>query len=212
MTSHIEIEERALCSKEQHADIFKHINSIGTVKTSRRVMINYTALDYDCQKTVELRLNDGQLTKVIKEGAFGGTVHEETSQINAPLQTALNDMAKQGYTNAKVSLRIRHVVASDGYEYCLRDVLRYDDPSVHSYPSLFEIEFEKADAKDDENIIRENIKTILKNLSISAVSFDEFKQWSEFNHTQVDGDFIYSPHNAEQLAATLASYDFYQLP
>ncbi len=212
MTSHIEIEERALCSKEQHAEILKLINSIGTVKTSRRVMINYTTLDYDRQKTVELRLNDGHLTKVIKEGAFGGTVHEETSQIDAPLQTALHNMAKQGYTHAKVSLRIRHVVASDGYEYCLRDVLRYDDPSVHSYPSLFEIEFEKAGAKVDENTIREHIKSIVNSFGIVAVSPEEFKKWSEFNHTQVDGDFIYNPHNAEQLATTLANNDFYQLP
>lgn len=211
MKSHTEIEERALLSQEQHEAVYEHLKTLGNVKTSRRVMINYNALDYERQKTVELRLNDGLLTKVTKTGVFGGTMQEETIQIDTPLQAALQDMADQGYTHAKVSLRIRHVVIHSDYEYCLRDVLRYDDPSTHSYPPLFEIEAQ-AGTLQNETAIRQEIHAILTSLGINAVSTDEFKLWSEYNHTKVDGNFIYSPQKAVQLAGMLRSYDFYKLP
>lgn len=210
MAIHIEIEERALLSADQHSKILKHLKTLGTVQTSRRVMINYTASDYNRTKTVELRLNDGSLSKVVKVGNFGETVKEETTLINAPLVLALADMTKDGFTHAKVSLRLRHVVKVIGYEYCLRDILRFDDPNVHSYPSLFEIESE-SDSLENEASIRENIRTILNQLGVSTATSDQFKQWSEFNHTKVDGDFIYSPTAAQQLTKTLESFAFLQV-
>jgi len=207
MKANIEIEERSLVSKEQYNRLHKHLESLGAVQTSRRVMINFTALDYERSESIELRLNDGKLTKVVKKGAFGGTTFEQTTELHTTLEQALQIMAEQGYDHAKISLRIRHVVRSGGYEYCLRDIVRYENPEAFSYPTLFEIEAESASLAE-EPAIRQRIAEIMASLQIKVVNKKDFQSWSEFNHNQIDGDFVFSPKMAISLVNKLRTAHF----
>lgn len=207
MSSNLEIEERALVDKTHYDAILKHMRTLGEVRSSRRVMINFTAMEYARGESVELRLNDGALSKVVKKGAFGGTATEETTQLDIPLQKALEQMAQEGYTTAKVSLRIRHVVKAGGYEYCIRDIARYDDPNIFAFPALFEIEAETADAQSEDSI-RTHIRKLMTELGATVATIAEFQSWSEYNHTQVDGDFVYSEQSADDLIRTLQTVGF----
>lgn len=209
MQSTIEIEERALVDENQYQTILAHMQKIGTVHTSRRVMVNFTAMQYDRTKSVELRINDGALTKVIKKGSFGGTNLEETTTLDCTLEEALKIMAESSHTHAKISLRQRHVVTKDGYEYCLRDILHYDDPLQFGYPTLFEIESTTPGSHANEANIRAKLITILQSLGAEATNTAAFQAWSEYNHTQVDGDFVFSTETARELTRRLQASGFY---
>lgn len=207
MQTHVEIEERSLVNEIQYKRVLSHLKTLGDVHTSKRVMINYTAMDYERNESVELRLNDGKLTKVVKKGSFGGTTTEKTTTKDVPLHDALREMAEDGYTHAKISIRIRHVVSRDGLEYCLRDILRYTDPSLRAYPALFEIESE-SESVEAESTVRKQLVSIMEGLGLTVASTQEFKAWSEFNHTQVDGDFLFSSESARELEAKLHSIGY----
>lgn len=207
MKATVEIEERSLIDRSEYERIYQHLQGLGSVETSWRVMINFTAMDYARDTSVELRLNDGSLSKVVKKGAFGGTVHEETTVMNETLQQALKTMASEGYKQAKISLRIRHVVSANGFEYCLREILHYANPKQLAYPTLFEIEAEGATI-DKESEIRKSIANLMASLQVAVVNRQDFQKWSEYNHTYVDGDFVYSVKSARELEIALHSAGF----
>lgn len=202
MSKKVEIEERALLNREDRDRVLEYMGYLDPIEEVNRVVVHYDTPD----DIVELRCENDALSIVRKHTNKRGRTIEETEELEGSLLTNLKDMARSGYTHAKISLRRKHEVTHKNLIYSLRDVVYYRNPKKAAPLSLFELEQDIFDGHDERSRVR--IHQAMRKLDIQPLEQDEFWDWVDQTYKDVDGDFEYSDGNALALVMKLQRAGF----
>ncbi len=176
----------------------------GEVSRVARVMIDFSGEDR--QRTVTLRVDNGQQKLVTKTGKLTDGVRSEAplalSQ-EQPFETSLSAMNILGYDRAKVCLRRLYVAAVGPLEYSVRDVLRASDLTYMS--TLLEIEARNVH-EDEVAQAQANVQNAFAFHDLTPMTAAEWESWVSKTHANADMTFTYSPENATKLADNLVGW------
>lgn len=198
MIHKVEIDEHALLNQRDRKRVLAYMKKCGTVQTLAQASINYGGE----KNALELRVKEQTLLLVDITRAKRRVV-EQARLADGSFLGVLADLARQGHTNAHVSLRRVHQVEHNNLVYLLRDVLHFDNPKLMSDLSLFELEQDIFDGHDERS--RTLIHQTFKRLKVQPLSNDDYASWLENTHNNIDGTFTYSAGNAVALAMKLQS-------
>lgn len=199
----IEIESRSLPTARQREELLQYMHSLGPVQKVQRIMIDFSGNNRE--RTVTLRSNNGKQELVVKSGTLTDEIRQEailTLDPETSLETSLQYLALMGYTEAMVSLRTMFIVATDQFEFSLRDVISPDTQTVAS--TLLEVEARQV-IPGDEDAAAKAVHQTMKEHSLEPLDKAGWEAWVHDIYEHVDRPFHYSPDNAHTLAEQLAS-------
>ena len=202
--SNIEIEARALLSLEKREEMLGYMHTLGEVKKINRVMIDFSGENR--QRTVVLRIDNGQQQLIAKTGSLSDMVRREAQITVGPtnsLEQTLGYLEIMGYTHAMLSLRSMFVVKAERVEYSMRDVLHHDTHERVS--TLIEIEALTV-AEGAEEVASQEIHAALVAHDLLPLGKTDWEQWVKETYEKVDRPFGNSHENAKTLTASLIKF------
>ena len=180
--------------------MLEHMASVAKLKNFSRVMIEYSEVDRS--HTAKIRINDGRVELVAKSGQLEDETRREAALDKLDsFEDALAFMAIIGYQQAKVCIRNVFEVDSQHFNLSLRDIISGKDGLVKD--SLFEVESLAEVTASNSAEIASLLDDFFKVHKLQPLAAQQWKDWVEATHSQLDIPFSYSPAQASKLANQL---------
>jgi len=202
--SNIEVERRAILSPEQRSAMLDYMHTLGDVKESHRVMIDFSGENR--MRTVAIRLDDGRQLLVAKTGGLADTVRRETkieTTADTPLAQTLSYLAILGYQKGMLSLRHKFDVKTPDLKYSIRDVLTHD--TLEPVSTLLDIEARHV-TPGSEDFAKQKVLDAFAARNLTPLSELEWTEWVKKIYEEVDRPFENTPESAQALTESLAGF------